>query len=434
MDVASTVSTFENSINILFEDHRVSCLCFECLKLSIWLPSRFDNIPHLHLRRMKCIYKHISCLFLLSSRQLGIAARLSTPLPTVDASPVRVFNASLTGPNDLQYRPLQLSIDQIGEEIPEDEVVETLKDADHAIRDQVTAHPNQRIYNNQFEYRREGGDMLLIISAFSGEEITWSELQRLIFAIYRYMTGGQGHPEEHLNTLEFRILNASHTVIGSGLVWYFPSETTIQKRDSLSSGNTIERDHRERRFTPAQTNTTVSDGKAAEVQQEGLGHPLALSNHPEIEMRTSSPTVAELNTTAFNTHIPIPLPGTPLTLIVTSLGIPIPNVDVGAGLSSALRQIRPNVRDHAQAMVDNDQYWYRNKVSHLWLIIMASPHKVITWEYVNWTMAGLLLWMKGDHSREISFELEIDGRGYIGSGSVGYDPLRISQSVDNKIH
>ena len=397
------------------------------------LASAFDPLFHFHNPRMKCVYKDILCLSLLYSVQLGITATISVSLPPIETEPPQLFHTSYAGQLNLTYRPLQLSIDHIGVEIPEEEVINTLRDADGAIRNEVSAHPNQRIYNGRFEYRCEHGDMLFLISALSGEEITWSELQRIISAVYRYMTGGEGHPEEHYNTLEFRILFLSHQVVGFGLVWYHPSETSIQRRSSPWSITTIGNSRRIRRVALPPTLLTMSEHQVLDTRQGSLDHLLTVSKSPKLETQTPSSTVAERNNPIIHTHIPIPLSGKPLILIVTSLGSPIPEFEVGAALTSALRQIQPAVKEHAQAPTTNDHYWYRDQVSNLWFITIASSYKVITWEQLSWTMAGLLRWMQGDNSREISFELEMNGEGYIGSGNLGYDPPRISQTAHREI-
>ena len=127
---------------------------------------------------------------------------------------------------------------------------------------------------------------------------------------------------------------------------------------------------------------------------------------------------------------PILIPGTPVTLIVTSLGEPVPAIELGAGLTTALSKIQPSVKDNGDVPIPDHQFWYRDKVTHIWFLLIVTPPKAVTWQQLSWILAAFLHWMKNDRCRELSYEIEVDGQGYVGFGNLGHDPVppRISAS------
>lgn len=163
-----------------------------------------------------------------------------------------------------------------------------------------------------------------------------------------------------------------------------------------------------------QTNQEVSDSIVRKPRHLNTGERV-----PDISGGPSNATVSQ-------TRIAIKIPGTPITLTVTSLGDPIPSFAVEAGLTNALREIQPTVKTRATMPIPNHQFWYRDRVSHLWFLLMASSGKTVTWEQLSWTMAGLLHWMENGHCQELAYEVEIDGKGHAGFGNVGYDALTTS--------
>ena len=124
-------------------------------------------------------------------------------------------------PIRLSSRPIVLAFLAKGAPIPENEVIGTLVDADQAIADLSRDHPTERITNDRFEYRRPNGNTLISIGANVGEEITWSELTRILHALHRYMTGGVGTEGPHYQALEFEVEAGGQEKpnIGLGVVW-----------------------------------------------------------------------------------------------------------------------------------------------------------------------------------------------------------------------
>ena len=161
---------------------------------------------------------------------------LGLPVVSVPGTPP----AAGLPPIAVSTRNIILAFIERGRPIPEDEVRETLIDADQAIADLSTHHPTQRITNDRFEYRRPNGNMLISIMVSSGEEITWKELARILQGLYQYMTAGWGAEETHYQALEFEVeaRGNERTNIGYGVVWYLgPQGNEVQKRARLSLPN-----------------------------------------------------------------------------------------------------------------------------------------------------------------------------------------------------
>ena len=202
---------------------------------------------------MRISHSSASVLFSLLYAYFAQAAILPAPLSlrngtTLDLPVVNVPGTSSTAgvpwiPVSLSTRQMILAFIERGRSIPEDEVKETLIDADQAIAELSHNYPTQRITNDRFEYRRPNGNMLISIQTCPGEMITWKELARILQGLYQYMTaarGAQEIAETHYQTLEFEVeaRGQEKPNIAYGLVWYFdPTGHEVQKRVTLPLPN-----------------------------------------------------------------------------------------------------------------------------------------------------------------------------------------------------
>ena len=189
---------------------------------------------------------HISCnpssvLFLLLHAHCARTAFIPTTISLSNENllGLPIFNLSgappATGvpPIPVSSRDIVLAFLAKGQPIPENEVKDTLIEADQAVADLARNHPTQGILNDRFEYRRPNGNMLISIKTNEGEEITWMELFRILHALYQYMTAELGAGEPHYQALEFEVeaRGLEKPNIGYGLVWYFnPTGSEVQKR------------------------------------------------------------------------------------------------------------------------------------------------------------------------------------------------------------
>ena len=400
---------------------------------------------------MKGICKAISWLFLLHCAPFVFAAALPASVSTIDSVLLQRANASFATPDILKYRRILLAIELIGATIPKREVVDTLGEAYQIIDNLARSLPDEPIPDDRFEYLSGDGNMIILIAANVGENLTWNELYRIILSIRRFMLGGPGEIETHFNVLEFNLETISRRNIGNGLIWYFHPGKMYQKEKpplpSVIVNNTLLQSLTETIATNSTTevlypvrNTSNalrrkdSDKPApqnAEPRQHNLDGTVETSDRSEVGKRDVNHARAAPNATLLHLRIPVPIQGTPLTLVITSLHTIIPTLEVSAGLTNALRKIQTFLTDCAHTPIPNIGYWYRDNVSCLWIIVVTSSYQVITWEQLSWTIAGLLQWMKGDHCRELAFEIEGEGEKHLGFGNIGYDPPRTSSFVSD---
>lgn len=310
-------------------------------------------------------------IILLCFALVATVAALPASPSTAATTLLQSSNANLSTANALTFRKLTLAFSDFGGAIPEKEVEDTLRAADQAIEYEVKVHPEQRMLNNQFTYRRADGNMLIFIRAAVEEELTWKELSRVLQAVFRFMTGGVGILDEHYQALEFEVQTPPRKAIGFGLIHYFPDASSqSQKRASQPPSSAV-------------VNTT----------------------------------------TALSARIRYSVPNSPVILTFTSLGEDLlPSWDVEAGLTNALRKISYSVTSVSQIPILGNRYWYRDNVSNLWISIRSRDRYTISWQELNWTLTGLLHSMKDDICRELVFDIEMVGRGKIASGRVGHDP------------
>ena len=189
---------------------------------------------------------HISCnlssvLFLLLYAHCARTAFIPTTISLSNENLLGLPILNLSGappatgvpPIPVSSRGIVLAFLAKGQPIPENEVKDTLIEADQAVADLARNHPTQAILNDRFEYRRPNGNMLISIKTNEGEEITWMELFRILHALYQYMTAELGAGEPHYQALEFEVeaRGLEKPNIGYGVVWYFnPTGSEVQKR------------------------------------------------------------------------------------------------------------------------------------------------------------------------------------------------------------
>ena len=132
-------------------------------------------------------------LLLLFHSLLAIVAALPPPLSAANATSLQLPSATPTHPDIVTTRQVILAFVAFGQQIPENEALDTLGGAVQAIGDYVRAYPDQRITNDHFDFRRKSGNVLIAITTSMGEEITWSELLEILQTLRRYMVSHISH-------------------------------------------------------------------------------------------------------------------------------------------------------------------------------------------------------------------------------------------------
>ena len=324
----------------------------------------------------------------------------------------RAFPAFSVAPISLTSRTIALAFIEFGRPIPEDEVKNTLVEADQTIFAFAQNYPNQRIPNDRFEYRRRDGNMLIAIAAYAGEEITWMELSRILQGLFKYMTAGPGTETTHYQSLEFEIEAGGQKKpeIGYGLVWYLdPADSEVQKRarPPQTTSLVIEETLRPRNSTLLQpTNSTLASQGANDVQESQV----------------------------------YPIPRTTLKLDLYYFGPPIPDQSVKATLEGAMAKVRPYLNGPTEMMrIEDDAFRWILPTSReagipVAVTIFAYLDQVITWRQLFDVLFGLYAFtttfgtdLQETHYQILGFRIVDIFSRKLGVGTISYFSSESSQ-------
>lgn len=316
-------------------------------------------------------------------------------------------------PISISTRRIVLAFQSKGRPIPENEVKDTLIEADQIVVEIAHDHPTQRITNDQFEYRRPNGNMLIMVKTNPQEEITWTELARILQGLYKYMTAGMGAEETHYQELEFEI-EASGQVkpnIGLGLVWYINSEESKSQN----------------RATPSlPTSTTI--GRT--LQFPNLTFPQAsnktMRRLPDAILVLPGPNDVQ-KTTIF------PIPRTPLSLSFYFFGQFIPAKCIKATLQGASAKVRPFLNGpSAMKPITNEAFQYIPPLSGeadtpVAVTVFAYHGHQITWRQLFDVLFGLYSFVTTfgtdlveTHYQVLGFRIVDNDSRSLGVGTISY--------------
>ena len=339
--------------------------------------------------------------FLPTTLSLDNATRLSLPVVNVSGT----ASTAVVAPIPVSFRRIVLAFLERGRPIPEDEVKDTLVEADRAIADLVREHPTQRITNDRFEFRRPNGNMLISIKTNIGEQITWIELSRVIQGLFRYMTPQMESMETHYQELEFEIEASDQEKpnIGLGLVWYFNApEGDVQKRATLPSPISL-----------------LSEG--------------AIQSSNETTQRLPNATFISPGAQDVQENTVYPIPKTSLRLSFYYFGPPIPAQSVKATLQGALAKVRPFLNGPSEAdPIENDAFRWILPLSReagipVAVTVYTYHGHVITWRQLFDVLFGLYAFtttfgtdLQEPHYQILGFRILDDSLRRLGVGTISY--------------
>ena len=346
--------------------------------------------------------------FLPATLSFGNETHLTLPLINVSGT----SSTAGVAPVPVSTRTLVLDFLKSGEAIPEDEVRETLADADQAISDLVREYPTHRITNDRFEYLRPNGEMLISIQTNMGEEITWMDVRHIIQGLYRYMTAGSQVEKTHYQELEFEIAVSGQEKpnIGLGLVWYLHTpEGEVQKR-----------------VTPPHPIALINEG-TLQVSNETTQRP------PNTTL--ISPGAQDVQETTI-----YPIPKTSLCLSFHYFGPPIPDQSVKATLQGALAKVRPFLNGPSEAdPIENDAFRWILPLSReagipVAVTVFTYHGHVITWRQLFDVLFGLYAFtttfgtdLHETHYQILGFRIVDNTSKRLGVGTISYFTYRTSQ-------
>ena len=331
---------------------------------------------------------------------------------------INFINASATS-IPVSSRTITLAFIKQGRPIPEQDVVDTLVNADLAINELVRHHPTQRITNDRFEYRRLDSKMLISIRTNAGETISWMELGRVLQGLYRYMTGGVGTEEAHYRALEFEIEASGQEKpnIGYGVVWYLSStESEIQKRVPLPP------------IPP--------------INQGTLRPPSLTFQHPSNETLRQLPnaTISLPGANNVPEHQSFPIRHSSLSLEFYLFGASIPARSVKDTLQGAMASVRPFLNGQRENdPIENGGFRWVLPLSRgagipVVVTIFAYHGHIITYRHLFDVLFGLYAFtttfgtdLEDTHYQILGFRIQDLSEEILGVGSLSYFSSGTSQ-------
>lgn len=219
----------------------------------------------------------------------------------------------------------------------------------------------------ELEYPRTKGNLSITIQTEPLVFFSWFRLHQLLTGLEIFMNS-QAAP------LVFDIHMAELGLIGTGVVRYSPPSS------------------------PPNGNDNNDVPIAEETHQPSSSSPLHLPNQ----------------TTLLTLPTPFPVPSTPITLLITLNGPPVPPYYVAAALSQLLRQISSNVTSRPNEGIPSNDYHYRDNASGTELAYMGyNMAQWLTWRQLSWAVQGLLRFvgLREENCRALAAEVNVRGMG-----------------------
>ncbi|KAF6231899.1 hypothetical protein HO173_009736 [Letharia columbiana] len=287
-------------------------------------------------------------------------------------------------------RSIVFSYHFFGPTIPESTISMCLRLARQSIRTNVQLHPHDGLPDGLFQYRACGGDVSIGIKAYADNAISWLLLDQILHDISRDLIGAH-----HLLACEFEFeIYPFERPHGHGSLQYDPT-TILPAIPSHIAASAVKRTFPQLRYANA-----------------------TLNSPPHARTSLPNPT----HTWA----VVLPVPGTPITLLVNSLGNPLPLWDVASTLSGARNEVLSAHGTYANLPINNGRFQYSHAGSSVWVRVVAKSEQIVTWQDLNDVLKGLFEFLctgKKARSRWLLFEIFRDGRGIVGDGLVsGHRP------------
>lgn len=332
---------------------------------AIWV-MQFLSAPASH----KCIPSMLS---------FTLFFKLLLAIPTTQLYPSN-SSSNLTGSAFLSSpSSLKLTFDLHGSQIPSPAVNAAFNGATTRIHPFVQTQPNNRIQNNNFQFRTVGGSVQIGVTGAPRHQVSWQQLDSVLRQAASFINGDLGTGRPHMQELSFEIIHGE-TTMGDGLVTYRPLR-------GLQSGQ-----------------STLAN--LTNLNSTGL---LLSATDPSLY----TPTV---------NGILYPIPDTPFTLSFRFFGVAIPTSNVSAAFEGAHSEILGFlVRDPDSPIPPIGFDYFREAV-----LITVTAYSVIimTWTQLSAVLGGMYGFMMGtpEHYQVLACDVLCTGHGSVGLASILYYP------------
>ena len=304
----------------------------------------------------------------------------TTALYPSNSSTDLIGSAFLSWPNSLK-----LTFDLHGSRIPSPAVNAAFNGAITRIHPFLLNQPNDRIQNNNFQFRAVGDSVQIGVTGAPRHQVSWQQLDSVLRQAASFMNGDPGTGRPHMQELSFEIIKGE-TTIGDGLVSYRPLR-------GLQSG------------------------------------PSTLANLTNLN-RTGlllSATDPSLDTPTLN-GIPYRIPDTPFTLNFRYFGAAIPSSKVSAAFEGAHSEIVGFLAQHPDSPIPTIGFdYFRQGVL---ITVLAYSAIIMTWTQLSSILGGMYGFMMGtpEHYQILACDVLFIGRGSVGVASVAFPPsLKVTE-------
>ncbi|KAL9065425.1 MAG: hypothetical protein Q9161_008236 [Pseudevernia consocians] len=293
-------------------------------------------------------------------------------------------NYSVLSPK-LNESSIVFSYHFFGPTLPESAISMCLRLARQSIHSNVRLHPHDDLPDGFFQYRADDSDVSIGIKAYADREISWLLLDQILRDISGDLIG-----EHHLWACEFEFeIYPFEEPHGHGSLRYDAGPTLL-------------------------ANASRAAASAIKGISPQLRYANGTSNNPP-NPTTSSPNPAS------PWVVVVPVPGTPICLLILTFGDPVPLWDVASTLSGARNQVLDNHGTFPNLPMANGRFQYNHAGSSVWVQVVATSGRVISWQDLNDVLKGLFDFLcRGTkaRSRGLLFEIYRDGMGVVGRGLV----------------
>ena len=264
---------------------------------------------------------------------------------------------------------INLAFIWLGNPIPSKKVNEALDCAFKKIAPFLIKSDREHIPHNAFFYSTPAEKVQIAIQIYGMIEMNWAQVDAVIAGLFRFTHGiGTLHQETHFKNLEFDIQDA-------------------ENRQTIGYGNLL--------ATPI---TGLNTARA-------------------INEKSSPRTLTLTSPSLLNSTLPphtYPVPSTTLTLLFTYMGPPLPASEVNTAIRNARRRIAPAARYVPDRDIPEEGFEHHEGTVQV--DVKAYEGSEITWRRLGQVLAGLAGFCVVAYKRFLVFEVEVEGKGRVGSG------------------
>lgn len=266
---------------------------------------------------------------------------------------------------------INLTFTWLGNPIPAAKLNSVFRGAFLEMAPMLQDSANEPIPNDKYLYTKAVGKAEIAVQIYGTNQMSWRQVNSVMLGLYRFTNGiGTVHEREHHRNLGFDVKDEHATIIGYGNLLGV-SSAAVQKRSPTAPSP-----------SPSDHDNTLN------VTTTHLAHP-----DPSI----------------------YPVPNSDLTFRFTYLGAALPPYQTAFTLRAALERVQPLAALHPDEPIDSAA-GFEAHIGLVQLVVLAYEGSAVSWRELLVVLRGLMSFLHNREKRLLVFEIEVVGRGRIGSG------------------